>query len=214
MTSRHRIPRLAVTGGIGSGKSTAVAYLRELGAASVSADDLVHDLLGEASIVGRIERRHGDAVVSDDAVDRAALAQVVFDDAAELAWLEKLLHPQVRRLIGEWASGQEGLSQRPALLVAEVPLLFESGMEGEFDHVLLITAPEAVRRKRLAAKLTESQFRRRAARQIDEADKAVRSDFVFENGTVRLRLKDFMAEVYAQILADAAPRRRSGLSRG
>ena len=106
--------------------------------------------------------------------------------------------------------------------MAEIPLLFESGMESEFDYVMLITAPETARRKRLAAKLTESQFTRRADRQIDEAEKAARADFVFDNSASRRRLKEFVGEVYARILAAAGAegrrrrpdRRRSLTSQG
>jgi dephospho-CoA kinase len=207
--SRHRIPRLGVTGGIGSGKSTATAYLRELGAEAISADDLVHGLLSEPAVVARIGRHFGDGAVAGDEVDRPALARLAFSDAGELDWLEGLLHPHVKRRIGAWAREQEARSPRPALLVIEIPLLFESGMEDAFDHVLLVTAPEATRRKRLTAKLTASEFGRRSARQLPEAEKAARSDYVFDNSGSRRRLKQFLAETYADILA-AAARGREG----
>jgi dephospho-CoA kinase len=204
------IPRLGLTGGIGSGKSTATAYLRDLGAASISADDLVHGLLDRHDITERIADRFGDAVLHEGVVDRPALAQIVFNDDACLDWLEDLLHPEVKRMIGEWARSYESLAPRPPLLVAEIPLLFESGMEGVFDYVLLITAPEPARRKRLAAKLTESQFTRRAERQIDEAEKAARSDFTFDNSASRRHLKEYLGEVYARILAAAGPQAAAG----
>jgi dephospho-CoA kinase len=204
MTRQQRIPRLGLTGGIGSGKSTACAFLRELGAATISADDLVHELLAEKTVVDRVERHFGPGFVAGEVVDRPALAHLVFEDDEALGWLEKLLHPRVRRRVEEWARAQEALTQRPPLLVAEVPLLFESGLDDGFDYVMLVTAPEALRRKRLTAKLTKSQVTHRAERQIDEAVKAAGSDFVFDNRSSRRDLKEFVAEAYAQIIAAGA----------
>jgi dephospho-CoA kinase len=207
----HRIPRLGLTGGIGSGKSTAAAYLHELGAATVSADDLVQELLGDGSVVARLVKRFGDGVVVDGEVDRAAVARIVFADQAQLSWLEDLLHPLVKRRLDGWAREQASRSPTPSLLVAEVPLLFESDMRDTFDYVLLVTARESLRRRRLAAKLTDSEFSRRTARQLDEGEKAARSDFVFDNSGRRGRLKEYLAGVYAEILAGGvAPRSRRG----
>ena len=199
----HRIPRLGVTGGIGSGKSTATAFLAELGAAVVSADELVHHLLEEQAIINRVERHFGGGVLEAEQIDRPALANVVFNDAGELVWLESLLHPHVKRLIDAWAQDQERRRPRPPLLVAEVPLLFESGMADIFDYVLLVTAPEAARRRRLSAKVTDDEFSRRAARQQPEAEKATRSDFVVENVGGARGLRRYIGEVYATILAEA-----------
>jgi len=202
----HRIPRLGVTGGIGSGKSTATAFLADLGAAVVSADELVHQLLEEQAIISRVERHFGGGVLEDEQIDRPALAQVVFSDAGELVWLESLLHPHVKRLIDVWAREQEARRPRPPLLVAEVPLLFETGMADVFDYVLLVTAPEAARRKRLSAKVTASEFSRRAGRQLPEAEKIGRCDFVADNIGGRERLKRYVGEVYATILAEGGRR--------
>ena len=97
--------------------------------------------------------------------------------------------------------------------MAEVPLLFESGFDREFDYVLLVTAPEAVRRRRLADKLTASDFGRRSQRQLDEKVKAARSDFVVDNSGSRVRLKEALAEVYAFIIAAADERRSARTAR-
>ncbi|HMK92456.1 MAG TPA: dephospho-CoA kinase [Thermoleophilia bacterium] len=197
-----RIPRLGVTGGIGSGKSTATAYLAELGAATVSADGLVHHLLEEQAIIDRVGRHFGDDVVADAQIDRPALASIVFNDASQLVWLESLLHPHVKRLVDDWARDQERRRPRPPLLVAEVPLLYETGMEEVFDYVLLVTAPESTRRKRLSAKLTASEFSRRMGRQLPEDEKAARARFVCDNVGGRAALKRFVGEMYATILAE------------
>lgn len=198
---KRDIPRLAVTGGIGSGKSTATAYLDVLGASCISTDVVVHVLLSRPEIVAELRRHFGDAVTSNETVDRPALARIVFGDPEALDWLESLLHPHVKRLVNEWATEQSRLPSPPALLVAEVPLLFESEFDRDFDYVLLVTAPEDLRRRRLIDKMSASEFARRSRRQLDEKAKAARSDFVVDNGGSRARLKEAVAEVYAYIIA-------------
>ena len=199
---RHKIPRLALTGGIGSGKSTALAYLHELGAAVISSDDIVHELYAREDIIAAIRERYGERVMAGSQVDRRLLGRVVFKDLKELQWLEDLLHPQVRATVDAWAKGQLKARPRPALIAAEVPLLFETGMSGVFDYIMLITAPEDLRRRRLTAKLTDSEFSRRRAQQMPEAEKIARSDFVFDNAGGREGLKTYVGEVYASILAE------------
>ena len=93
--------------------------------------------------------------------------------------------------------------------MAEVPLLFESEFDRDFDYVLLVTAPEDLRRRRLVDKMSASEFGRRLRRQLDEKVKAARSDFVIDNGGSRAQLKEALAEVYAYIIA-AANERGSG----
>lgn len=203
MAATHaHIPVLGLTGGIGSGKSTALAYLHELGAATISSDDIVHGLYSNADVVDRVRERFGDAVVDDaGGINRPALAGVVFSDEAELRWLEDLLHPFVRSGVADWVKEQQKATPRPALIVVEVPLLFETGFEQRFDYVMLITAPEDVRRKRIAAKLTDSEFCRRRAQQMPEDEKIARSDFVFHNTGSRKDLRDFVGQTLATILA-------------
>jgi len=200
----HIPPRLAVTGGIGSGKSTALAFLAELGAATVSSDVIVHQVYTSPEIVSALDGRFGAPVVLDGCVHRPALSEAVFGDEQALAWLERLTHPLVRRRIEEWARSCEASPEAPALLAVEVPLLFESGqMLDLFDCVLLVTAPADVRRRRLAAKMTPQDFDRRVARQMSEAEKADRSHFVYENSGPRTAMRDYLAEVFASILACA-----------
>jgi len=202
MTStRLRIPRLGLTGGIGSGKSTALAYLHECGGAVVSSDHVVHGLYDRPPIIAAIQGRYGQKAMTGAHVNRQALAGIVFSDHAELQWLEQLLHPHVRAAVEEWAAAQQKVRPRPAVIVAEVPLLFETGMETMFDFVMLITAPVEVRRRRLTAKLTEGEFERRMAQQMPEEEKIARSDFVFDNSGERKALREFVGQTVAQIIA-------------
>ena len=204
---------MGVTGGIGSGKSTALAYLRQLGAVVISTDDVVHQLLEEDDVVTAIHERFGDAAVVDGVVSRPALAHVVFNDREALDWLESLLHPNVRRRVEEWVREQEGAWPRPALVVDEVPLLFETGWYESFDHTMLITAPAETRRKRVSGKLTESEFKHRLEQQMAEDEKIARADFVCHNTGTRKELRDAVREAFATIIAAAAERER-GLAKG
>ena len=206
MTStRPRIPRLGLTGGIGSGKSTALAYLHECGAAVISSDHIVHSLYDRPAIIAAIQARYGHKALSGAHVNRQALAGIVFRDHDELQWLERLLHPHVQAAMEEWAAAQQKVKPRPAVLVAEVPLLFETGMETAFDLVMLITAPAEVRRQRLTAKLTDSEFEYRLAQQMPEDEKVARSDFVFHNTGERKALREFVGQTVEQILAGVDP---------
>jgi dephospho-CoA kinase len=105
--TKHHVPRLGITGGIGSGKSTALAFLRELGAAVVSTDDIVHRLLSDPAIAARVIEHFGEDIVDGDRLNRPALARIVFDDERERVWLESLLHPLVKKAVDEWARAQE-----------------------------------------------------------------------------------------------------------
>ena len=204
--SRTNIPLLGLTGGIGSGKSTALAYLHELGAAVISSDDVVHGLYATAEVVDRIREHFGDAVVDGaGGVSRPALAGIVFADQAELRWLEDLLHPYVRQAVADWVAAQRQVRPRPALLAVEIPLLFEAGFADSFDFVMLVTAPEEVRRRRLTAKLTDSEFSRRLALQMPEEEKIARSHFVYENTGTRKALREFLGQTVASILAGERP---------
>jgi dephospho-CoA kinase len=200
--STTHIPLLGLTGGIGSGKSTALAYLHELGAATISSDDIVHGLYSTADVVDRIREHFGDAVVDGaGGIIRPALAGIVFSDQDELRWLEDLLHPFVRAAVADWIDAQRLARPRPALIAVEVPLLFETGFDERFDHIMLITAPDDVRRRRLTAKLTDSEFLRRRAQQLPEEEKIARSDFVFDNTGPRKALREFVGQTVASILA-------------
>jgi dephospho-CoA kinase len=199
---RHRIPLLGLTGGIGSGKSTALAYLHECGAAVVSSDQIVHALYDRPAIIAAIQGRYGQKAMTGAHVNRQALASIVFSDHDELQWLEQLLHPHVHASVDEWAAAQQKVRPRPAVIVAEVPLLFETGMETSFDFVMLVTAPADMRRRRLTEKLTDSEFERRLAQQMPEDEKIARSDFVFHNTGDRKALREFAGQTVAQIIAD------------
>jgi dephospho-CoA kinase len=177
-------PFVALTGGIGAGKSEALAAFERLGAATVSADAVVHDLYADAEVRDAVVARWGDDVAPDGVVDRQAVARHVFGAPAEREWLEQLLWPRVRARVAAWRDDQARREQPPPVLVVEVPLLFESGGEGLYDATVAVVADEAVRAQRAAAR-GHRAVDERTARQLTQAEKAARATYVVENsGTV------------------------------
>ena len=186
---------VAITGGIGAGKSEALAAFRRHGAAVVSSDEIVHRLLREDTEVrSAIRGRWSEAVFNEHGdVDRERVAAIVFADRAELEWLEALLHPRVVLEYLEWREEQARKRHPPAVTVTEVPLLYEAGGDSRFDAIVAITAPDEVRarRGRTAAE--------REARLISDEEKVERADFAYVNDGSLEELDAFVAEVIAKL---------------
>jgi dephospho-CoA kinase len=175
-----RVPFVGLTGGLGAGKSTALAALEELGAATLSTDAVVHDLLQGDELRDLLVDRLGPAAAPDGRVDRAAVAARVFERPEERTWLESELWPRVGERMLAWRAGLEGADPAPRAAVVEVPLLFESGMEGVFDATMAVIADEAVRSERAAGRGHEA-VESRAGRQLSQEEKAARADHVVRN---------------------------------
>ncbi len=187
---------LAITGGIGGGKSTALAAFRAQGAATVSSDEIVHHLLrNDLAVRAALAERLGEGILDDDGVpDRAKIAAVVFDDPEALAFLEGLLHPLVSREYLTWREQLAALDDPPAICVTEVPLLYESGGETRFDRVVVITAPPQLREARRQVPLDN-----RDARLIDDREKVARADYHYVNTGTFENLDAFVARVMAEL---------------
>jgi dephospho-CoA kinase len=179
-------PRLVgLTGGIGAGKSEALAALERLGAATLSTDAVVHELYADPEVVAAVTGRWGGEVAPDGVVDRSAVARRAFGAPEERAWLEGQLWPRVGQRMADWIERQRGRPDPPRALVVEVPLLFESGMEGGFDATIAVVADEAVRAQRAGARGHEA-VDERTSRQLTQAEKAERATYVVANdGTVQ-----------------------------
>ena len=189
---------VAVTGGIGAGKSEALRAFARHGAAVISSDDIVHELLrSDEQVREAIRERFGDAVFGPDGqIDRDRVAERVFADGRELDWLERLLHP---RVIAGYLRWREELARRPdppAVTVTEVPLLYEVGGETRFDAVVVITAPLDVR---ISREVRPMQDRER--RFISDDDKVERADFAYVNDGSLEELDRFVADVVAKLSA-------------
>ena len=183
---------VAITGGIGAGKSEALAAFRRHGAATVSSDEIVHRLLGEDEEVREaLRKRFGDGVFDDiGQVDRGAIARLVFADREQLDWLERLLHPRVSQEYLDWRDALGRLPNPPRVAVTEVPLLYEVGGEERFDKVVVIAAPAELRAER-----SEAAGELREARLIPDEEKAKRADFVYVNDGTLDELDEFVAAV-------------------
>lgn len=178
--SDRRVPFVGLTGGIGAGKSTALAALERLGAAVLSTDAVVHDLYGSPEVRDAVVARWGERVAPGGEVDRAAVARAAFASAEERAWLEGLLWPGVGARIAAWREDVSRREPPPAAAVIEVPLLFESGMDAAFDATVAVVADEALRAERAAGR-GHAALDERAARQLTQAEKAARATHVIVN---------------------------------
>ena len=169
---------IAVTGPLASGKSTFVEVLGDLGAETVSADEVVHDLLAEdEETIDTVTRRFGKGVHGDRGIDRKALGREVFGDAEALRDLENILHPRVRE-----ETERRAADSGAGLFVAEIPLLFEGGRGEQFDYTVAVTTPDE-RRWAWAEERGMGEEQRRAIedRQLSGEEKARRADVVVEN---------------------------------
>jgi dephospho-CoA kinase len=175
------VPFVGLTGGMGAGKSTALAELERLGAAVLSTDAVVHELYKDERLRDAVVARWGEDIVAPGGtVDRAAVAARVFADAEDRAWLEGVLWPLVGERVGQWLTEVRARRPAPRAAVVEVPLLFEAGMEGVYDATVAVIADERVRRERAASRghaLEEA----RAARQLSQEEKARRATFTIHN---------------------------------
>jgi dephospho-CoA kinase len=180
MAGEARVPFVGLTGGIAAGKSEALLALERAGAATLSSDAVVHELLTTGEVRDALVERFGDEVASGGEIDRSAVAEVVFGDPGERQWLEGLLWPRVGERIASWREQVEHADPRPRAAVVEVPLLFESGMEAVFDRTIAVVADEDVRNERAGAR-GHRGVESRTSRQLSQDEKAERADIVVRN---------------------------------
>ncbi len=168
---------IGLTGGIAAGKSEALAAFERLGAATISSDAVVHELLETEPLLPRLIERWGRKVAPGGSVDRDRIGSIVFADPGELTWLEQQIHPLVQARTAEWLLS---LPAETAVAVVEVPLLFEAGMDGAFDTTVAVIASDEVRRERAHAR-GHALVDEREARQLAQGEKASRAEHVVEN---------------------------------
>ncbi|MGN6277017.1 MAG: dephospho-CoA kinase [Solirubrobacterales bacterium] len=168
---------IGLTGGIAAGKSEALMAFARLGAATLSSDAVVHELLEGEPLRGRLVERWGPEVVSADGVDRAKIGEIVFADPEELTWLEGQIHPLVQQRTAEWLLSLPAATE---VAVVEVPLLFEAGSDRVFDTTVAVVTADEVRRERAAAR-GHALVDEREARQLTQLEKAERAEHVVAN---------------------------------
>lgn len=192
---------IGLTGGIAAGKSEALAALDRLGAETISADAVVHELLGSEEVRGLLVARWGDVVAPDGTVDRATVGERVFEQPEELAWLESQLHPRVGKRLDAW---RRSLPGGTSFAVVEVPLLFETGMEPAFDTTIAVVSDEKTRQAR-AGERGHALVEERSARQLSQEEKAARADHVIRNDgsleDLERELSGLLAKLGSQVKA-------------
>jgi dephospho-CoA kinase len=188
---------VAVTGPFASGKSTFVRLLGELGAETVSSDEIVHDLLAEdLETITQIVERFGEDILGERGIDRRALGRKVFGDPEALSDLEDILHPLVRRETDRRIEASDA-----DLFVAEIPLLFEGGRSGGFDYTVAVTVPEERRRVWATQRgVDEAALQAIEARQLSQEEKARLADLVVPNDGDLDKLKKQAEELRERIL--------------
>jgi dephospho-CoA kinase len=192
------VPFVGLTGGLGAGKSEALRVLGELGAATLSTDAVVHELLSSQELRDIVVGRLGDEVARDGALDRSLIAERVFGDDEARGWLEGELWPRVGQRVADWRREVEGLDPAPPAAVVEVPLLFESGMEQVFDSTIAVIADEDIRAERAGAR-GHSSVEERAGRQLPQTEKADKADYTVRNDGTLEELRENLSRVLARL---------------
>jgi dephospho-CoA kinase len=183
--ARPRIPFVGLTGGIAAGKSEALAALERAGAAVLSSDAVVHELLATDTVRDELVERFGAEIAPEGRVDRDAMARIVFADPDARKWLEEYVWPKVGQRIWNWREELAAREDPPPAAVVEVPLLFESGMDEVFDLTIAVTAEDDLRNERIGER-GHTGVASRESRQLPQDEKAERADFAVRNdGTVQ-----------------------------
>jgi dephospho-CoA kinase len=193
-----RVPFVGLTGGIGAGKTEALKALQDLGAATLSTDAVVHELLATDELRDALVERLGPEVAPNGRVDRAKVAELAFADPEHRGWLEGLLWPKVGERVMAWREQVAKADPPPAAAVVEVPLLFEAGMERAFDSTLVVVADEQLRRERAEAR-GHAALASRTGRQLSQAEKAQLADFVVHNDGSLEELRGWLSRFLATI---------------
>jgi len=173
--------KIGLTGGIAAGKSEALQAFARLGAATLSSDAVVHELLESEELRDRLVERWGSEVAPEGKIERGKIGEIVFADPEQLTWLEAQIHPLVQQRTAEWLLS---LPEDTEVAVVEVPLLFEAGGDKAFDTTVAIVTADEVRRERAAAR-GHALVDEREARQLTQPEKAERAEHAIPNdGTV------------------------------
>jgi dephospho-CoA kinase len=198
----ERVPFVGLTGGLGAGKSTALEIAAELGAATLSTDTVVHELLAKPAVRDLVVQRLGPEVAPEGEIDRGAVARRVFEQPEDRDWLERMLWPRVGRRLSEWRTWVEATDEPPAVAVVETPLLFEAGMEDFYDFTIAVIADEEVRAERAGARGHQA-VAERSGRQLSQEEKSQRATFTVRNDGTRDELKSELSTILATIGADS-----------
>lgn len=207
----ERVKVLGILGGIGCGKSTIGDAFADLGALVLDADRSAHAALEDREIRDAIATRFPGVVDSDDsgssgAIDRRALASIVFDDPGALAALEAIVHPFVKRDLRERLDAALADPTLP-LVILDAPLLLETGLDAWCDDLVFVDVPFPVRARRVQETRSwdESELRRRESRQLPLAEKRARAGEIIDNSGDRAAAKRQVAEIFRRFARAVRP---------
>ena len=178
-----KLINVGLTGNIGSGKSFITTLLAQKGAAVIDADALAKQATSDPAVLNAIAKQLGDDLIKDNQLDRAATAERVFHDPKARQTLNNIIHPWVREQSKHLKTHYETLTPPPPAIIHDIPLLFESKLEGLFDVVVVVFAPLEVRVARVMARsgLSREAVLARDAAQLALDEKVARADVVIDN---------------------------------
>ena len=188
---------VALTGGIGSGKSTVGQMFAQLGAIVIDSDQLARDVLERGSIgFNEVVAKFGDEILKNGEIDRQLLASIVFKDPKKRSELEQVTHPLIRKAFAEVVAR----SANNSIIINQIPLLVESNHDYKFDHVITISANESIRTQRLLKRgLTADQIRQRMQAQATDQMRESISDSVLVNESDEQNLLDQVEIIWEQL---------------
>ena len=197
--------QVGLTGNVGSGKSTVARLFADLGAAVIDADALAREATEDAGVLREITQTFGNNLVTGGVLDRARLAAVVFADPAAREKLNAIVHPWVAREREKQVAALAAQTPPPAVVIHDVPLLFEVGLDAQMDKTVVVDAPLELRAARASARsnLTVDEIKARDAAQMPLSEKLRQADFVIDNSEAVGELEPQVAEVWQALIETA-----------
>jgi dephospho-CoA kinase len=195
-----KLKKIAITGGIATGKSTICDFLKEFGAYVIKADEIVHDILKlNTKVKKQVVKLLGKQVINNNQLDRREIAKIVFNDKTILKSFEKIIHPIV---LNDIKTKISNINDKYSCVFVEIPLLFELFQEGYFDFIILVTTKEVICDKRLTKKrILKEEYNLRMENQLSTKIKAQKANFIIENNSNLDDLKEKTYNLYQSLLA-------------
>ena len=190
---------VALTGGIGSGKSTVGQIFAQLGAIVIDSDQLARDVIERGSIgFNEVVAKFGDEILKNGEIDRQILASLIFKDPAKRSELEQITHPLIRKAFAKVVSN----ASPDSIVINQIPLLVESNHDYKFDHIITVSASESIRSERLIKRgLTNDQIKQRLGAQATDQMREAIADSVIVNEKNEQELTDQVEKIWEQLLS-------------
>jgi dephospho-CoA kinase len=190
---------VALTGGIGSGKSTVGQIFAQLGATVIDSDQLARDVIERGSIgFNEVVAKFGDEILKNGEIDRQILASLIFKDHAKRSELEQITHPLIRKAFAKVVSS----ALPDSIVINQIPLLVESNHDYKFDHIITVSASESIRSERLIKRgLTNEQIKQRMQAQATDQMREDIADSVIVNEKSEQEITDQVEKIWEQLLS-------------